>query len=145
MFSKWNQQLLRILEALYNAPRRSANQIYMFLIILLILRQDSSFNASIHIYAGKNYIYLVIKKKELHLFVVWLLHKDCIWHRLCGQMLPGVPWYKERLLHQTSLGSLMVIILIRTVQYNLSKLRVWLQWSILLSAYVLYVWWLYWN
>lgn len=80
--------LMPILEALYNAPRRSANQIYMLLIILLILSQDSSFNASIH-----------------------------------KLMLPGVPWYKERLLHQTSLGSLMVIILIRTVQYNLSKLR----------------------
>jgi len=58
------------------------------LIILLILSQDSSFNASIH-----------------------------------KLILPGVPWYKERFLQHTSLGSLMVIILIRTVQYNLSKLR----------------------
>lgn len=80
--------LMPILEALYNAPRRTANQIYMLLIILLILSQDSSFSAGIH-----------------------------------KLILPGVPWYKERLLHQTSLGSLMVIILIRTVQYNLSKLR----------------------
>ncbi|XP_019432528.1 PREDICTED: dymeclin-like isoform X1 [Lupinus angustifolius] len=80
--------LMPILEALYNAPRRTANQIYMLLIILLILSQDSSFNASIH-----------------------------------KLILPTIPWYKERLLHQTSLGSLMVIILIRTVQYNLSKLR----------------------
>ncbi|XP_028776423.1 dymeclin-like [Neltuma alba] len=80
--------LMPILEALYNASHKTANQIYMLLIILLILSQDSSFNASIH-----------------------------------KLILPGVPWYKERLLHQTSLGSLMVIILIRTVQYNLSKLR----------------------
>ncbi|MED6108086.1 hypothetical protein PIB30_020182 [Stylosanthes scabra] len=80
--------LMPILEALYNAPRKTANQIYMLLIILLILSQDSSFNASIH-----------------------------------KLILTGVPWYKERLLHQTSLGSLLVIILIRTVQYNLSKLR----------------------
>lgn len=77
-----------ILETLYNASRRTSNQIYMLLIILLILSQDSSFNASIH-----------------------------------KLILPSVPWYKERLLHQTSLGSLMVIILIRTVKYNLSKLR----------------------
>ncbi|MBA0559024.1 hypothetical protein Golob_016007, partial [Gossypium lobatum] len=77
-----------ILETLYSASRRTSNQIYMLLIILLILSQDSSFNASIH-----------------------------------KMILPGVPWYKEHLLHQTSLGSLMVIILIRTVQYNLSKLR----------------------
>ncbi|XWS13717.1 hypothetical protein CRYUN_Cryun36dG0061800 [Craigia yunnanensis] len=80
--------LVPILETLYNASRRTSNQIYMLLIILLILSQDSSFNASIH-----------------------------------KMILPGVPWYKEQLLHQTSLGSLMVIILIRTVQYNLSKLR----------------------
>ncbi|XP_022748791.1 dymeclin-like, partial [Durio zibethinus] len=80
--------LMPILETLYNASRRTSNQIYMLLIILLILSQDSSFNASIH-----------------------------------KMILSGVPWYKEHLLHQTSLGSLTVIILIRTVQYNLSKLR----------------------
>ncbi|KAJ4722539.1 Dymeclin [Melia azedarach] len=80
--------LMPILETLYNASKRTPNQIYMLLIILLILSQDSSFNASIH-----------------------------------KMILPSVPWYKEHLLHQTSLGSLMVIILIRTVKYNLSKLR----------------------
>lgn len=80
--------LMPILETLYNASRRTSNQIYMLLIILLILSQDSSFNASIH-----------------------------------KLILPSVPWYQERLLHQTSLGSLLVIILIRTVKYNLSKLR----------------------
>ncbi|KAF6173382.1 hypothetical protein GIB67_027077 [Kingdonia uniflora] len=81
-------QLMPVLETLYNASRRTSNQIYMLLIILLILSQDSSFNASIH-----------------------------------KLILPNVPWYQERLLHNTSLGSLMVIILIRTVKYNLSKLR----------------------
>ncbi|XP_059650584.1 uncharacterized protein LOC132296390 isoform X2 [Cornus florida] len=80
--------LMPMLETLYNASRRTSNQIYMLLIILLILSQDSSFNASIH-----------------------------------KLMLPSVPWYQERLLHQISLGSLVVIILIRTVKYNLSKLR----------------------
>ncbi|KAF2620341.1 hypothetical protein F2Q68_00038244 [Brassica cretica] len=75
--------LMPILETLYNASRRtSSNQIYMMLIVLLILSQDSSFNSSIH-----------------------------------KKILPSVPWYKEHLLHQTSLGSLMVIILIRTVQH----------------------------
>ncbi|KAL2469817.1 Dymeclin [Abeliophyllum distichum] len=80
--------LMPMLETLYNAPRRTSNHMYMVLIILLILSQDSSFNSSIY-----------------------------------KLMLPSVPWYQERLLHQTSLGSLMVIILIRTVKYNLSKLR----------------------
>ncbi|KAM3326597.1 dymeclin isoform X2 [Capsicum chacoense] len=80
--------LMPLLETLYNAPRRTSNQIYMVLIILLILSQDSSFNASIH-----------------------------------KLVLPSIPWYQERVLHQTSLGSLMVIVLTRTVKYNLSKLR----------------------
>ncbi|KAI3847017.1 hypothetical protein MKW92_029432 [Papaver armeniacum] len=82
--------LMPILETLYNASRRTSSQIYMLLIILLILSQDSSFNASAH-----------------------------------KLILPNVPWYQERLLHQTSLGSLMVIVLIRTIKYNLSKLRVY--------------------
>ncbi|KAL9687055.1 hypothetical protein QQ045_031451 [Rhodiola kirilowii] len=80
--------MMPILETLYNASKSTPNHIYMLLIILLILSQDSSFNASIH-----------------------------------KLILPTVPWYQERRLHQTSLGSLVVIILIRTVQYNLSKLR----------------------
>ncbi|XP_021692003.2 uncharacterized protein LOC110673245 isoform X2 [Hevea brasiliensis] len=80
--------LMPILETLYNASKRTSNHIYILLIILLILSQDSSFNASIH-----------------------------------KMILPSVPWYQEHLLHQTSLGSLMVIILIRTVKYNLSKLK----------------------
>ncbi|KAJ4828586.1 hypothetical protein Tsubulata_019592 [Turnera subulata] len=80
--------LMPILETLYNASKRTSNHIYILLIILLILSQDASFNASIH-----------------------------------KMVLPNVPWYQEHLLHQTSLGSLMVIILIRTVKYNLSKLR----------------------
>jgi len=80
--------LMPLLEMLYNAPKRTANQIYMLLIILLILSQDSSFNANIH-----------------------------------KLVLPAVPWYQERLLPNISLGSLVVVILIRTVKYNLSKLR----------------------
>ncbi|XP_021741190.1 dymeclin-like isoform X1 [Chenopodium quinoa] len=80
--------LMPILEILYNAPQRTSNQIYMLLIILLILSQDSTFNASVH-----------------------------------KLMLPNVPWYKERRLNYTSIGSLMVIILIRTVKYNLCRLQ----------------------
>lgn len=80
--------LMPMLETLYNASSRTSNQIYMVLIILLILSQDASFNASIN-----------------------------------KLILPSVPWYQERRIHETSLGSLVVIILIRTVKYNLSKLR----------------------
>ncbi|XP_073026003.1 uncharacterized protein [Primulina eburnea] len=66
---------------------------------------------------SSNHIYMV-------LIIFLILSQDSSFnasiHKL---MLPNVPWYQERILHQTSLGSLMVIILIRTVKYNLSKLR----------------------
>ena len=38
-------------------------------------------------------------------------------------MLPTVPWFKERLLHDISVGSLLVVVLVRTTQYNLSRLQ----------------------
>jgi len=36
----------------------------------------------------------------------------------------SVPWYKERLLQKVSLGSLLMIVLLRTAHYNLAKLKV---------------------
>lgn len=38
-------------------------------------------------------------------------------------VLPSVPWFKDRILHQVSLGSLLVIVLVRTVQLNLTRLH----------------------
>lgn len=64
-----------------------------------------------------NHIYMV-------LVIFLILSQDSTFNASLHKLiLPNVPWYKERLLNQTSLGSLVVIILIRTVKYNLSKLR----------------------
>lgn len=64
-----------------------------------------------------NHIYMV-------LVIFLILSQDSSFNSSIHKLvLPNVPWYKERRLNQTSLGSLMVIILIRTVKYNLSKLR----------------------
>ena len=38
--------------------------------------------------------------------------------------ISSVPWYKERLLQRVSLGSLLMIVLLRTAHYNLAKLKV---------------------
>ena len=35
-----------------------------------------------------------------------------------------MPWYKERMLQKVSLGSLLMIVLLRTAHYNLAKLKV---------------------
>ena len=80
--------LLPILELLYTARGRSANQLYMLLIVLLILSQDPSFASNIHRVA-----------------------------------LRSVPFYKDRPIVDTTLGSLLVVLLLRTAHYNLAALR----------------------
>jgi hypothetical protein len=77
--------LLPLLELLYGAPDRGANQLYMLLIILLILSQEPSFAGNVHRVA-----------------------------------LPSVPFYRERLLAGTTLGSLLVVLLLRTAHQNLA-------------------------
>ncbi|XP_051129691.1 uncharacterized protein LOC127250441 isoform X2 [Andrographis paniculata] len=81
---------------------------------LLMPMLETLYNASSR---TSNHIYMV-------LVIFLILSQDSSFnssiHKL---MLPNIPWYQERRLNQTSLGSLMVIILIRTVKYNLSKLR----------------------
>lgn len=58
------------------------------------------------------------------LIVILILSQDRSFAANVHKMtLPSVPWYKERLLHNTSLGSLLVLILLRTAQYNLNKLQ----------------------
>ena len=37
--------------------------------------------------------------------------------------LPSVPWYKERILHDISLGSLLVIVMVHVVKFNLASLH----------------------
>ncbi len=36
----------------------------------------------------------------------------------------SAPWYKERVVLKTTLGSLLTVVLLRTAHYNLAKLRV---------------------
>jgi len=38
-------------------------------------------------------------------------------------VLPSVPWYKERILQKISLGSLIVVLIFRTVQYNTASMQ----------------------
>ena len=42
---------------------------------------------------------------------------------LC-QMLRQVTWYTERPLTDISLGGLLILVVIRTIQYNMTKMRV---------------------
>ncbi|EDV29699.1 uncharacterized protein TRIADDRAFT_52367 [Trichoplax adhaerens] len=80
--------VIPILKLLYEAEEKNSHHIYMALIILLILSQDSGFNNSIHILD-----------------------------------LRSVAWFTERSLNDITLGGLLVLIVIRTIQFNMAKMR----------------------
>ena len=71
-----------------NCPFRSQSQLYVLVILLLLLSQDSSFGAD-------------------------------AFRRV---MVQSVPWYKERNLKAISLGSIIVLTILRSLTFNLSRL-----------------------
>lgn len=45
------------------------------------------------------------------------------------QILKNITWYAERVLTEISLGSLLILVVIRTIQYNMTRTRVRAPWS----------------
>uniref|UniRef100_A0A8C4QHW9 Dymeclin n=1 Tax=Eptatretus burgeri TaxID=7764 RepID=A0A8C4QHW9_EPTBU len=80
--------VLPIAQTLYWVEENNSQHVYMSLIVLLILSEDDTFNASIH-----------------------------------EVMLSGVSWYTERSLADISVGSLLILVLIRTIQFNMTRTR----------------------
>ncbi|KAL0267622.1 UNVERIFIED_CONTAM: hypothetical protein PYX00_009838 [Menopon gallinae] len=77
-----------ILKTLYNVTDNDSHHIYMSLIILLILSEDTWFSRTVHQISLKN-----------------------------------VTWYSERALSDVTLGGLLVLVFIRTIHYNMLKMR----------------------
>jgi hypothetical protein len=40
------------------------------------------------------------------------------------QVLPEVPWFTDRVINNITLGGMLVLVVIRTIQYNMTKMRV---------------------
>ena len=40
------------------------------------------------------------------------------------QVIPTIPWYTERVITNITLGGLLVLVVLRTIQYNMTKMRV---------------------
>ena len=40
------------------------------------------------------------------------------------QTLKNIPWFKERPISEISLGGLLILVVIRTIQYNITRMRV---------------------
>lgn len=54
-------------------------------------------------------------------------------------IIPNVPWYKERILNNISLGSLSILCLLRVLVFNVNKLKV----IYLQTIYVEYYLWIF--
>lgn len=93
------------MKTLYNAPNSSSHHIYMSLIILLIFSEDDTFN------------------RTIHETVSWLNASLFFCFIFFFQRLKNIVWYTERALTEVSLGGLLVLVVIRTIQYNMLKMR----------------------
>jgi len=80
--------LLPLLKVLYSPKNASSHHLYMILIILLILSEDTILN-----------------------------------NVMSEIVLPQVTWFSEKLLTDISLSSLMVLVLLRTIQVNISQMK----------------------
>lgn len=85
----------------------------MSLIILLILSEDETFNKRIH-----EIVSIVI------LYVIVMINIMINNYIILSKMLKGVTWYTERSISEISLGGLLILVVIRTIQYNMFKMRV---------------------
>lgn len=75
----------------------------MTLIIVLILSEDDIFNKTIHtiVRNGGNFFYYFYFYKAIK----------------------KLTWYTERSLSEISLGGLLILVLIRTIQFNMTRMR----------------------
>ncbi|KAF2345320.1 hypothetical protein FHG87_023924, partial [Trinorchestia longiramus] len=96
--------VLPLLQALYLACKLSSHHVYMALIVLLMLSEDTTFNAALHD---------IVSGGLLDVVSGGLLHIPA----------GSVTWFTERPLSNMSLGDLLILVLIRTITFNMTKMR----------------------
>ena len=61
----------------------------------------------------------------MSLIILLILSEDDLFNTSVHDcMLKGIDWYTERALAEISLGGLLILVVIRTIQYNMLKMRV---------------------
>jgi hypothetical protein len=111
--------LVPLMESLYIQPELSCNRVYMILIVLLILSQVCEDVAPLD-----NFIRFFILLFMCVIVSACRPQDSSFSENVNGRvLLASVPWVKERVLHDMSLGSLILVLLFRLMQLNLAKLR----------------------
>nr|KAI8752104.1 dymeclin-like [Biomphalaria glabrata] len=88
----------------------SRTNIDLLVMPLLKILYDSQEKSSHHIYMG--------------LIILLILSEDEVFNKAVHEiMVKNVQWYKERPLSEISLGGLLILVVIRTIQYNMTRMR----------------------
>lgn len=122
----------------------------MSLIVLLILSEDDGFNKSVHQIVSFGmltdwwwcfvcfvfFYFLFIFIWFLIFFFLFFSFYFCVFpslnplrsdeceiQQLSSQILKNIHWYTERSISEISLGGLLILVVIRTIQYNMLKMR----------------------
>lgn len=121
---------------LYNALGAGLNQDASVLLLYVLLHKCHRFQQYLLVRSDSDTILLPLLQRlysttyktpsQLYmlLIIILILSQDKGFSQNIQRvMLGAVPWYKERMLQRTSLGSLLVVQLLRTAHSNMAKLR----------------------
>ncbi|KAK5648996.1 hypothetical protein RI129_003888 [Pyrocoelia pectoralis] len=121
---------------LYVTLCKKANQDSTTLLLYLLLHRNISFRNYVLNKTGCEELIIPILKTLYHapncdshhiymsLIILLILSEDDTFNKsIHSTKLKGVTWYVERSLPEISLGGLLVLVVIRTVQYNMLKMR----------------------
>ncbi|KAH3746684.1 dymeclin-like [Dreissena polymorpha] len=87
--------------------RTNIDQLIMPLLKILYHAQDKN---SHHIYMA--------------LIILLILSEDDVFNKAVHEItLKNVPWFKERTMSEVSLGGLLILVVIRTIQFNIARMR----------------------
>lgn len=88
----------------------SRTNIDMLVMPLLQILYHTQEKSSHHIYMG--------------LIILLVLSEDEVFNKAVHEItVRNVPWYKERQLSEVTLGGLLILVVIRTIQYNMTRMR----------------------
>eukprot|EP00731_Ephydatia_muelleri_P017058 Em0010g156a len=123
-------------EKLYHTMCRQLEHEDMTLLLYMLLQKNS--NMTSYIFSKSDLDLLVVPllkqlfitgSQSCHhvymiLIIMLILSQDACFNKSVHEVtFPQVIWYTERAIKNISLGSLMVIVLIRTIQVNMSQIR----------------------
>ncbi|KAJ8311410.1 hypothetical protein KUTeg_010765 [Tegillarca granosa] len=89
-----------------------ANQSLLFLLVMPILKilYNAQDRNSHHIYMA--------------LIILLILSEDDVFNKSIHEcVIKNIPWFKERTITEITLGGLLILVVIRTIQYNMTRMR----------------------